>query len=854
MVLNINKFFSMRCHVPHRAKSWTNIRMCWLFLFAPLCASFEFSLVTPANGPTSGGFLITAWGSLVSTNSWNECNTVGESFGVEISTPSATFYPSLYFENKVSNSTKKQWLTFAMECSTTGGYSVFNVPPLQSGAFSGALWYSVKKEINLPRAMQDYISFPFSYDVPVIVSLQYARPAVLGGLVTIMGKNFRAPSIPLHISVGSTACTGLSLQHPHTALKCTFKPFYNGSSNQLEVSITFDANVTYAWKGFSYGDVRGIVKPTPLDFQQAWTGACTIFPFTSQSLGVRSTSLFASIHSSSCAASAWLSDTSLSCKQPAGFVLPVKSSMRISVDLAGQYRYQSTIFIEKPTCQFLKVLKANDGSFRATTGNNLISFCVRGLGNSDNSVTTRLGGSFCVASQWISDSIVTSKISVSKEQSAFVILTVSNSATPCPTSETILSPPISGKVSETCSSTTGPFFVFVNGANMRSIDHCLKMRLSLSAASITMWASDSMMAGKVSIRAVSVNTISIFFSVSRSISTSNAVFEQLHVSDVSFQGTSHSSSSFPTTGNLLLALTLSSAGVSDASSRISRSYSTCQASNWRSDSSIICKSVAVYLLSSAFSISIDAHKFNSNSSIPVLLAKSNPLFPKPFDLASSGSGMIIKIQCQNLGLFSFSRNVRLHQSACQFSYWISESTLKCKPHVVSNFLGGIFISGDTLFPSANASNSWKFYTLGNSSNVPFTGSSVLSILGSGFVSHDLTAGVSLTGSACEFTTWKSYSNLNSKVPRGKGVFAIIISLQSNRHEDSGRNSVFDFEDFSFVPFFYSFKPLTCYPTSGALMINLIGLSASNEDQSGSVRLRCALLNDICEHSNSLPPQ
>jgi hypothetical protein len=135
------------------------------------------------------------------------------------------------------------------------------------------------------------------------------------------------------------------------------------------------------------------------------------------------------------------------------------------------------------------------------------------------------------------------------------------------------------------------------------------------------------------------------------------------------------------------------------------------------------------------------------------------------------------------------------------------------------------------------SNSWKFYVRGNSSNTPFTGSKLLSIFGSGFLSHDFSARVSLAGSACDSTKWKGYSSINAKVSRGKGVFAITVSLQNNWQKNEGQESVFDFEDFSFVPFFYDFKSTTYYPSSGALIINLIGLSASNEDQSGTVRLR-----------------
>jgi len=122
--------------------------------------------------------------------------------------------------------------------------------------------------------------------------------------------------------------------------------------------------------------------------------------------------------------------------------------------------------------------------------------------------------------------------------------------------------------------------------------------------------------------------------------------------------------------------------------------------------------------------------------------------------------------------------------------------------------------------------------------VPFTGSSLLSILGVGFLSQDASSRSRVAGSACDFTLWKSSSNVIAKVPTGKGSFATTVSLQNDYFRDDIHLSVFDFEDFSFMPFYYTFNSnITQYPSTGGMLINLIGLSASNEDQSGGVRLR-----------------
>ena len=782
--------------------------------------------------------MITAWGNLVSADNWNECNTAGATFGVEDSTLSATFYPSLFFESKVGGVPQKHWLTFSKECSLSAGYSVFALPELPSGAFTGFLWYSVKKTITSPRGMQDALSLPFSYDLPVVSNLKFAQPAAVGGSLTVIGNNFRELSVPFSVAVGATACFGISLVHPHTAFKCSTKPFFDGPSSRLNVSIIFDIAVAYVWRGFSFGDVRGIVLPTPLIFQNALTGASIIQPFVSQSLGARSTSLFASIHVTSCAYSAWLSDTSLNCKVPSGFVSLSNSSLRVSLASAGSYRYQKTFFAQNPSCQFLELLQAVDGSFRSATGSNSIAFLSGGLGINDNSVKSRIDGTFCVSSLWYSDSGVVIKTSPYKKQSSIVVLSVSKFVTLCPVAKNISLSPVAGNMSTLHSSTSGPNVVFVNAIGMGPIDTSLKLRLSSSASSMTTWASDSHMVGKTSTRAVQSFTLSALLTISNRIMLLNATQAQSLLSNnISIYGSPHVLlSNFPSSGTLILSLMLSTAGLLDASPRISRSFSACAASLWKSESSIICKAGAEFPPATPMTISIQMFRFERMASTFILLAMTNANTSQHFELASTGGGMIT-LQCQNLGLWSSSKNARLHQSACRFSSWMSESAIICKPHLVSRNFAAIIISSDRSFPSGIAHNSWRHYIMCNSTNAPYSGSSIVSIFGFGLLSHDVSSRVRIAGSACDATNWNSDSNINTKVPSGKGFFAIAVSLQNDRRDNDDCYSVFDFQDFSFVPFSYMYNLTMFYPSTGGLDFNLIGSSASKTDQSGSVRLR-----------------
>jgi hypothetical protein len=818
------------------AVAFLNVCACCLILLIPLNLGFEFKAVTPMNGPTSGGLIITAWGALLSTNSWNECNSPGAGF--EVSTPSATFYPSLFFENKESEVTQKQWITFAKDCSISGGFSVFTLPALSLGAYSGVLWYQVKTDVAMPRGMQNALSLPFSYDLPTITNLTFAQPVARGGLLTIFGRNFRATSNPLSVMVGSSSCIGASLVHPHTSFKCVIKPFANGPSSRLNVSVVFHSEASYVWSGFSFGDVRGIVRPTPLSFQNALSGAVVIFPFASQSLGVRSTSLFASIHASSCTFSAWFSDTSLTCKHPSGFVLPSNSSLRVSIASTGNYRFQSTFFTQNPSCQFLQILQTKDGAFRSTTGSNFVSFVAGGLGSYGNSVQNRVDGTFCDSSLWISDSSVTSKIHPSTKQSSTVVATMLSLATVCPSARNILLLNVSGNVSTLCAPTTGSYVVNLHGMNMGSIGNSFKLRLESTATMVTRWISDSVIISKMSTRVTSLYELPMFSSISHAVSNSSVMLPRILLSsNVTVNLSSSLTLFFPTTGNLLVFLMLSSAGNVDASSSISQHFSACQASKWKSESTIICKSGLSSISLNFITVSMLFFKYDLKMSLPLKLAIANTNVSRPFDVASTGSGKIVEFQCQNLGSLSFSRSIRLHQSACQISSWISESSIICKPSLVSNLFEAIVISGYNSFSSTNASNAGTFSVFGNTTNTPYTGSGVLSFFGFGFLSHDFSARVRVATTACDITVWRSHSSINAKIPRGKGLFGVSVSLQRNWRDSATSDHAFDFEDFSFVPSFYNFTQSLHYPLTGGLELNLIGFSASNEDQSGAARMR-----------------
>jgi hypothetical protein len=615
------------------------------------------------------------------------------------------------------------------------------------------------------------------------------------------------------------------------------KPFFSGPSKRLNVSVFFDTAVSYSWMGFSFGDVRGIVVPTPLNFPNALTGTSIIHAFTSQSLGVRSASLFASIHFSSCSFSAWLSDTSLSCKQPSGLVSPKNSSLRVSVPTGGRYRYQAIFFKQNPSCNFLQLLQAGNEYVRSSTGSSTIFFTSTGLGDTDNSAKSRIDATFCDSSVWYSDSVVAVKTPFSKKQSTVAVISLSNLVSLCPETQNVSLVPVAGNVSTFHSATSGPFFLFVNCFNLGSIDTCSKLRLADSASSLTVWVSDSQTVSKMSTRAASSHLLPAYLSISNIISKFNLTLVQTSVSsNLTVDGSSDLFLNFPSTGTLYLSLMLSSAGIVDSTPRIIRSFSACSASTWKSETNIICKSGADFLPTSALTLSIEVCKFDLKTFVSFSPAMINPNTSKHFEEPSSGSGKI-ELLCRNLGVSSFSRSVKLHHSACQFSSWMSETTIICKPHLVSNFFGAIFISSDRAFPSGNATNSWRFHIIGSSTNTPFTGSSMLALFGFGLLLHDLSTRVRLAGSAGDFTSWNSYTNIKVKVPRGKGFFGITVSLQNDAHKDNMHNSAFDFEDFSFVPFSYIFNATTHYPSTGGLQINLLGSSASNEDQSGSVRLR-----------------
>jgi hypothetical protein len=234
----------------------------------------------------------------------------------------------------------------------------------------------------------------FSYDIPVITRMLPSNGPVQGGAtITVMGFNFGTPT-PKKTAVvlGSTACPTVTWVSNHEIL-CKMAA---GTSAFLTASVNVDGaqgNTAKSAIGFSYN--------SPVVSQAAMMNAPTTGGVLIELHGLnfgdnaKGAKLTGKIGVTDCAATAWLSPTSITCRVPTGTGAALDAKAVLDGNVGGQspiFSYDSPVLthISSPGT-------TNDGSFSMTIlGTN--------FGSANRNPTVQGGDEYCTTTSWISDS------------------------------------------------------------------------------------------------------------------------------------------------------------------------------------------------------------------------------------------------------------------------------------------------------------------------------------------------------------------------------------------------------------------------------------------------------------------
>jgi hypothetical protein len=224
----------------------------------PSAFTFDAPVVTAvanANGPTSGGAVLSVYGM-----------NFGDPY-TAITSPLGSLTQTKDGMPVAMQCDKAGWASDnAMSCATPPGIgAVFSLDVDSAAPLSGVT--------HSGRLTSYRNSSAFRYDAPVVTSIVGSSnlPTKGGAIATITGFNFGVTNSKLSISVGDTAC-GVSKWISNTAVSCLSPPGLMTSNNAVvSASVTLGADASSAGtlvNGFLY-DASFFAPPKGADYKEA---------------------------------------------------------------------------------------------------------------------------------------------------------------------------------------------------------------------------------------------------------------------------------------------------------------------------------------------------------------------------------------------------------------------------------------------------------------------------------------------------------------------------------------------------------------------------------------------------------
>eukprot|EP00960_Hanusia_phi_P078066 768777-Hanusia_phi.AAC.7 len=404
-----------------------------------------------------------------------------------------------------------------------------------------------------------------------------------------------------------------------------------------------------------------------------------------------------------------------------------------------------------------------------------------GIGMLKSSASGRGGGTACERTQWYSDSALSLSTSAGTGGSKLIALTSMGQVGTLTNAYGYED----GKLRAiNCSNlpTDAHQVILAQGVSLGlGSSYSVGSRLGRSSASATVWLSDS----AILLKAVQGVGKYLAASITSGIRVGTSV------NQFSFDEVRHQSYSW----NANLTVSGKNFGYFDSSIMTTFGYTASEGTSWRSDSSIFCvipygipdsSDVVATVLnqlstqSQSFSYQFpELKRINVRPSCNAVQNVSN--VSKCSEYAVAVGGGILSMHGASLGRSSFSVTTRSGGTACQASFWTSDTAVSCK-------LGagrGVQISSlvTIIQIQSTAQDSFNFSTPCISStkltNGPPGGMQLITISGTNFGTADYSQNVAMkySGSSCEKFDWTSDSSVTCLTHPGLGESIALFFIQ-----------------------------------------------------------------------------
>ena len=503
----------------------------------------------------------------------------------------------------------------------------------------------------------------------------------------------------------------------------------------------------------------------------------------------------------SCASTVWTSETSLFCQAAAG--MASNAALTLTVDGLGIRTKVAAFDYARPSI-------AKSRNSPAISDRQLLHLQGSSFGLHDYSPTVSLRFTVCERTVWIAATSINYLPSGGVGAPA-ILVNVSNHAS-TPSAAHSFDRPVARSVHPRGGSMAGYFSLTLTGTNFGAVDYTLSARLGNSKCLVATWTSDSSLTCLALPGAGTVGAMLLSFSGEN---TSSYVHDDCGVGCLSKAFTYDR----PEVASLLMRYAITPEWVTmigrtngpvaqettisifgnnfgptahtNLGGRVGDT--ACLETQWGSNTKLTCR-VAPGLLpeqpvvATVFGQSGTQEKAFSYdpASIRIVGGFVNPGFNGPVVPMS-----FVSLQGVNFGSSDFSPFVRLQETACAVTRWISDSSVNIKTPGVLSYGRDLFLNYNYSAKYSNYSQALNFEF---SMDIPeversatsnlFVGMGFLNISGANFGTFDATVKVNIASSDCEATRWNADIAVNCKVPAGVGErkqIASTVVLQTSKN-------------------------------------------------------------------------
>ena len=405
-------------------------------------------------------------------------------------------------------------------------------------------------------------------------------------------------------------------------------------------------------------------------------------------------------------------------------------------------------------------------SNRAGTGSASVTVHGASFGRFVSSPFLRLFGSGSESSLWSSETAVVCAGAAAARGTRRIALSAGTTLCSFTTLFSIDSSTSSVKLSNSASYRSA--HVLLHGQGFTSFSLSSKSRIGFSASECSEWHSDSSMMGRSSDGIRSSRRVTI--TVGERTSSSSSLFS-IDAPSLSF-GTRQNRAS---TGSVSVTLLGFGFGNLAFTGTFQIGFSRCSATSWRSQSSILCnvahgiESTKRAVVTVGDQAETATETFTVDLFQSVLIQRSNA--------ASTGS-LRLTIYGSGLGQLVFSNQARFGSSSCESTQWVSETSMVGRvSHGTQGSRRVTFTAGEisgTMTDSLSIDSALMSVVIG--ANRALTGSSSVTVAGSGLGLADYSGRMRIGKTTCEASIWDSETSVKCLLGYSSAVKVVGMTI------------------------------------------------------------------------------